>query len=86
MKEKYFRIVELSNFQILLTKDFDNEEEFPIPILTLSFFIKGFRVDFSLKFSLEDKRDELFEALTNEEVEKIIRKTISQYIEDSEEE
>lgn len=85
MKTKHFRIVELPEYQVLLTKDFDNEEALPMPLLTFSFFVEGAKADFSLRYSLEEKRDELFETLSNEEVENIAERIIVQYIEDSEE-
>ena len=59
----YFRIVELPTHQVLLTRDFDDDEE-SSPNVTVSFFLDGVKVNQVLGFTNEEARDEAFLGIT----------------------
>lgn len=62
MREINFRIIELPERQVLLTKDFDEDEI----ILSVSFFLGGVKAVMSLGYESEDSRDKLFNDFTEE--------------------
>jgi len=71
MKKIHFRIIELENYQVLLTKDFDNENE-DAPVFSLTFFLDGLKVIQSLGYSDEKVRDKMFLEFTDDNVLKIV--------------
>ncbi len=71
MKEVKFRIIELPTHQILLTKDFDDDEESK-PLLTISFFLEGLKVNQKFVYDDEAKRDEIFDKVTDEQAQKTL--------------
>lgn len=58
MKEVFFKIIELENHQVLLTKDFDEEDE--NPIISVTFFIEGCKIVNRLGYDNEEQRDKVF--------------------------
>jgi hypothetical protein len=78
MKEVNFRIIELPTHQVLLTKDFDDDEE-SIPLLTITFFLEGVKVDQKLGYYDEAKRDEMFDKVTAEQVQKTLDNALSMF-------
>jgi len=76
MKKTHFRIIELENYQVLLTKDFDNENEYA-PVLSLTFFLDGVKIIQSMGYSDEEKRDKMFLDFTDESGQNIVNSTIS---------
>lgn len=71
MKQVNFRIIELPTHQVLLTKDFDDDEESK-PLLTITFFLEGVKVNQKLGYDDEAKRDEMFDKVTDEQVQKTL--------------
>lgn len=71
MKQVNFRIIELPTHQVLLTKDFDDDEESK-PLLTITFFLEGVKVNQKLGYDDEAKRDEMFNKVTDEQVQKTL--------------
>lgn len=75
MKEVNFRIIELPTHQVLLTKDFDEDEDNPLLIIT--FFLDGVRVNQKLGYDNESKRDEMFDKVTAEQVQKTLDNSLA---------
>ena len=78
MKEVNFRIIELPTHQVLLTKDFDDDEESK-PLLTITFFLEGVKVNQKLGYDDEAKRDEMFEKVTDEQVQKTLDNALAMF-------
>jgi hypothetical protein len=74
-REIKFRIIELPTHQVLLTKDFDDDEE-STPLLTIEFFIEGVKCKQSLSYSTEEDRDKVFETITDEQSQSILDNVI----------
>ena len=70
MKEVKVRIIELPTHQILLTKDFDDDES--KPLLTISFFLEGVKVNQKFVYEDEAKIDEIFDKVTDEQAQKTL--------------
>ena len=60
MKEIKFRIIELEDYQVLLTKDFDSNEGNRDSILVVTVFFNGVKIKATISFSDDKKRDEYF--------------------------
>ena len=78
MKEVNFRIIELPTHQVLLTKDFDDDEESK-PLLTITFFLEGVKVNQKLGYDEEAKRDEMFDKVTKEQVQKTLDNALAMF-------
>ena len=78
MKEVNFRIIELPTHQVLLTKDFDDDEESK-PLLTITFFLEGVKVNQKLGYDDEVKRDEMFNKVTDEQVQKTLDNALAMF-------
>lgn len=76
MKENYFRIAELPTHQILIEKDFDNENEEDPFLVTVTFHNKGVKVKNSYGYSNEYLRDTMFEKITDEQLQKSLKDTL----------
>lgn len=70
-KEINFRIIELPTHQVLLTRDFDNEDK-DQPVITITFFLDGVKVKQSLGYNEESKRDEYFNKITDKLVQQML--------------
>lgn len=78
MKQVNFRIIELPTHQVLLTKDFDDDEESK-PLLTITFFLEGIKVNQKLGYDDEAKRDEMFEKVNDEQVQKTLDNALAMF-------
>lgn len=78
MKQVNFRIIELPTHQVLLTKDFDDDEESK-PLLTITFFLEGVKVNQKLGYDDEAKRDEMFDKVTAEQVQKTLDNALAMF-------
>lgn len=78
MKQVNFRIIELPTHQVLLTKDFDDDEESK-PLLTITFFLEGVKVNQKLGYDDEAKRDEMFDKVTDEQVQKTLNNALAMF-------
>lgn len=58
-KQTHFRIIELPTHQVLITKDFDNDED-NTPLLVITLFIDNCRAEIKMGFDNEKKRNEAF--------------------------
>ena len=76
MKEVNFRLIELPTHQVLLTKDFDEDEE-SSPLLTVTFFLDGVKVSQKIGYSEEEKRDKIFNDFTDEQAQTMLNNTLA---------
>ena len=76
MKQINFRIIELPEYQVLLTKDFENEGEREL-ILSITFFLDGVKAIMSLGYESEEKRDRLFNDFSEEMAQDFINKALN---------
>jgi len=77
MKTINFRIIELPTHQVLITKDFDNEQDDAEFLVVISFFLDGVKADLKLNYSSEEKRDNIFDNISSEQVQKTVDNAIS---------
>lgn len=69
-KEIYFRIIELENHQVLLQKDYEEEED--LHNLIITFHLKSCCIKQTHGFKSENARDKAFETYTHEQAQKNI--------------
>lgn len=77
MKEIKFKIIELAEYQVLLTKDFDNESDEDIYMIVISFFIDGVKVTYKYHYEKEKNRDDMFLLITDKYVQSLIDNAIT---------
>jgi hypothetical protein len=70
MKETNFRIIELPTHLVLLTKDWDNDDEKPTLVITL--FNEGVKVNQTYGYDEEEIRDKMFNEITEEQAQNIV--------------
>lgn len=68
--EKFFRIIELPKTQVLLTKDFDEEND--SPILDISFFVDGMKISQKMGYKDPLVRDRAFDTATEDLVQRTV--------------
>lgn len=73
MRTEYFRIVELPTAQVLISKDFDSDEE--KPLIAITFYFEGVRTVQSFGYDDEEKRDEMFLKITDEQIKDTFDRT-----------
>ena len=78
MKEVHFRIIELPTHQVLLTKDFD-EEENDKPLVVITFFLDGIKLNMKLGYTDEHKRDKMFSEFTEIQAQSFLDKMKAQF-------
>lgn len=61
-KQTHFRIIELPTHQVLITKDWDDDEH---PIVSVTFFLDGMKITQSLGYTELEKRDSAFESFND---------------------
>lgn len=71
MKKTYFRIIELPHKQVLLSKDFDPDED-NAPILSIIYHEEDAKISTHIPFASELERDKEFDQLTPVRVENYI--------------
>jgi hypothetical protein len=69
MKEIFFKIIELPSYQVLLTKENCEDGD---PCVSVAFFHEGVKVTQQLGYTDESSRDNLFNTITNEQVQDLI--------------
>ena len=70
MKETNFRIIELPTHQVLLTKDWDEEDEKPTLVITL--FHEDLEINQTYGYEDEETRDRMFNEITEEQAQNIV--------------
>lgn len=76
-KEVNFRIIELPTHQVLLTKDFDNENDEAGLLLVITVFLDGVKVDLKLNYKDEEVRNRLFLEMTEVMAQSFLDNVIS---------
>ena len=76
MKEINFRIIELPTHQVLISKDFDEEEVKQSYLIVITFFIDGVKISQKLGYDYKSKRNEIFDKITDEQVQKTLDNTL----------
>jgi hypothetical protein len=76
---KNFRIIETETHQVLLTKDFDNDDEDNSPLLVITFFLDGVKVSQKLGYDSEKVRDRVFHEITMEQVSETVNSTAKMF-------
>ncbi|POR20665.1 hypothetical protein BWK57_12815 [Flavobacterium columnare] len=69
-KQIYFKIIELENYQVLVEKCFDDDDE--TEAMNVSFHIKGMKVSYNLSYETMEKRDNDFEQFDKKQAQKFI--------------
>lgn len=72
MKAINFKLIELPKHQVLITKDFDSEDEQDKALLTITFFLDGVKVIKTLGYSDENKRDKDFKDFNEEFAQQVV--------------
>jgi hypothetical protein len=70
MKQIHFRIIELPDHQVLLTKSWDDDEG--APVLLVTFFLEGLQVTQTLSYLREEDRDKIFDTFADKDAEEIV--------------
>lgn len=70
MKDKYFRIIELPEYEVLLQKDWDEETD--SPTLAVIFYTEGVMVNQKLGYATEEQRDKAFLEVTSEQAQTMV--------------
>ncbi len=78
MKEINFRIIELQTHQVLLTKDFDQDDESKV-LITVTFFLEGAKVIQKLGYSEEETRNEIFDKFTDAQAQTMLDNTLEMF-------
>lgn len=71
MKDIFFKIIELPNHQVLVAKDFDQEDD-DAPVVAVTFHLDGVKVTQKFGYAEEAKRDAAFEQFTDKDAQSII--------------
>jgi len=71
MKEINFRIIELLTHQVLIQKDWDEDED-SSPLVVVTFYIDGVKVSQKLGYTDEKSRDKVFETFTDLQVQTML--------------
>jgi hypothetical protein len=81
MKEVNFRIIELPTHQVMLTRDFnsDNEEDNAKPTIVVAFFIEGLKISLEMAYESETKRNEMFLSFSDESAQKIVDDILTRF-------
>ena len=77
MKEINFKIIELPTHQILVSKDFDNDED--SSLLVVTFFDDGIKVNQSFWYKDEDVRDKAFNDFSDETATKFLNNALQMF-------
>lgn len=75
MKEVHFRIFELQSHQVLITKDFDDDEDSK-PLITVTFFLDNVKVTQKAGYANEEDRDKNFIAFNDEKAQIFLNATM----------
>jgi len=80
MKEINFRIIELPTHQVLLQKDFSNDEEQEEnDLLLVVFYINGVKCQYSYGYEDTETRDKVFLSITNEQAQNTLDNALKMF-------
>lgn len=72
MKQINFRIVELENYQVLISKDFDSENDNEPLLINIVFFIDNIKITQGLAYTDEVIRDNMFLQITEAQIQNTV--------------
>jgi len=78
-REIYFKIFDLKDRQVLVMRDFDNEETPSKPLMVISFFEKGLKLNIKIGFEKEKDRNKSFNDLNEKNVQGIIANVLKEF-------
>lgn len=78
MKSTHFKIIELPTHQVLLTKDFDTEDD-GNPVLVVSFFFGSVKASHKLGFQNDQALEDAFNAFDEELAQEFLDNTIEMF-------
>lgn len=73
MKEINFRIIELSDYQVLIMKDFDNDDDENGDTIVMTAFVDGVKVSNTYGYDSRGKRDMAFDEITEDMAKGFVR-------------
>lgn len=76
MKEINFRIIELPTHQVLLQKDFDNDDDEESDLMVITFYLDGVKVKNSYGYDNSETRDRVFDEVTEKQVQSLVDNAI----------
>lgn len=71
MKKVDFKIIELPERQVLVAKDWEDEEDGTVPAIKVSMFINGTKCTQTLGYADEEERDKAFAEISEEAASKL---------------
>ena len=77
MKEVKFRIIETLTHQVLIEKEFDDDEQ--LPSIGIAFHLEGVKVKMTMGFKNEHLQGEAFESFSEETANKFIGQIKKQF-------
>ena len=75
MKKINFRIIELPTYQVLLSKDFDEDDE--SPVLSMTVIVDGISISQNHSYSDEATRDNVFDTFSDESAQLVVNGIIN---------
>jgi hypothetical protein len=72
MKEINFRIIELPTHQVLIQKDFNNDDNDESNLMIITFFLDGIKIKHHYGYDYEYTRDEAFDKVSNQNAQKLV--------------
>lgn len=80
MKEINFKIIDLPTHQILIQKDFENEEKEDLLFCAITFFFDGIKINIRLNYNTEEERNQYFDQFNEEEAQQILNNIKAEFI------
>lgn len=79
--EKYFKLFELEKYQVLIVRDFEEDEdnEDGRDIIVVTFFMDGIKINQTLGYTTEENRDKAFDLFTDELVQKFVDNVVDMF-------
>lgn len=78
MKEINFKIIELPTHQVLIQKDFDNNDD-EKDLLVIVFYLEGIKVKHNYGYENSEIRDKVFDEITESAVEEIVNTALKMF-------
>ena len=72
MKAPHFRIIELAKHQVLIQKDFDNDDNDESDLMVITFYLDGIKVKNSYGYDNSETRDKVFNEVTEKQLQSLI--------------
>lgn len=80
-KEINFKIFELPTHQVLLSKDYDEEDD--MDIIQITFFIDGVKINQKYGYNSEKEMEEMFNTISQDQIQKIFDATYKMFTDEN---